>query len=912
MKYRFVKFVFCCVVLSLAMGAYAQNSVLSRNASFFEWPDKRGIPARDAILLKNRQAAAVQMQKGDTIWLRKAYEPILIYGDSEVQPEYGVACVENYFDMELEDSGRRLVVCQPEDADYVGIIISTSGGVTTLRGFTAGSPAQLYATLHVTQTAVAEGDTLTFSGRQTYFYPDNKIMTLKMYKPDGTFDFSVDYDKAGTIVRTVHTGDTLQYIEYYPSGSKRMSLTWSPGADSISWLGYTPAGRSKDNVEVNIMSVTNDGLMISALVTPALPANGYADLVTGRLTHNNMLDWISIRRKFQLIRSSYNEPAFIPVMAQRYSRDEDKLKSSPLTQYLKHKTNWRRYFSATDTPIKQGCFSFVVDKSNSIRDVQVQKSSGVADFDNEIVKAIKEIPICSKGGIWSRPLGSENETITAHDYEVRFYIVPTTDGRTQSGETRKIVQPDTTNVVHAGDSLWLTEIFDDSEIFGDYSLDSVYGKKMVFRVAYADLERIDQWNRLRVSNADKGQLLGIVDSVDYLGVALRVYRDVSCQQLHSMLHVNKWSMHEGDTLIPNGRQTYYYPTGEIKCERHFKDTGVFESEKTYDLSGRMINSQSRKDTVVLREFYPSGKLRQTYTFSPSRHKERWDSYDEDGNRLKKLFYNRLALYDDGVYIEYESTPSIPAGELPDTEVAQADYTIDRPVKYMHFHTSNMLPMALHPLWKEGRWRDKKEKYLIPRAYFTKNTGMFDAFALGDTIQGSYSCIVDHEGRIQTVTVDRSVGVDSLDREMVEAIRNMPIYSPGAIVRRKVGADVEEHIPHTYRMRFMFYTRAAKVSESVVMPEFPGGVEALKAYLNANVKYPKLAQQNGIQGRTVCQIVVDTDGTITDITILRSSHDANLDAEAVRVIRAMPKWSPALRQGKPVRAIYTIPVNFRLK
>lgn len=97
-----------------------------------------------------------------------------------------------------------------------------------------------------------------------------------------------------------------------------------------------------------------------------------------------------------------------------------------------------------------------------------------------------------------------------------------------------------------------------------------------------------------------------------------------------------------------------------------------------------------------------------------------------------------------------------------------------------------------------------------------------------------------------------------------------------------------------------------------MPEFPGGQQALFKYLSENVKYPVIAQENGIQGRVICQFVVNKDGAIVDVEVVRSGGDASLDKEAIRVIKSMPKWKPGQQRGKPVRVKYTVPVNFRLQ
>lgn len=97
-----------------------------------------------------------------------------------------------------------------------------------------------------------------------------------------------------------------------------------------------------------------------------------------------------------------------------------------------------------------------------------------------------------------------------------------------------------------------------------------------------------------------------------------------------------------------------------------------------------------------------------------------------------------------------------------------------------------------------------------------------------------------------------------------------------------------------------------------MPEFPGGQQALFKYLSENVKYPVIAQENGIQGRVICQFVVNKDGAIVDVEVVRSGGDPSLDKEAMRVIKSMPKWNPGKQRGKAVRVKYTVPVNFRLQ
>nr|WP_319401020.1 energy transducer TonB [uncultured Carboxylicivirga sp.] len=96
-----------------------------------------------------------------------------------------------------------------------------------------------------------------------------------------------------------------------------------------------------------------------------------------------------------------------------------------------------------------------------------------------------------------------------------------------------------------------------------------------------------------------------------------------------------------------------------------------------------------------------------------------------------------------------------------------------------------------------------------------------------------------------------------------------------------------------------------------MPEFPGGEEALRKFIAQSVKYPVIAQENGIQGRVYVSFVVNTKGAVTDVKIARGV-DPNLDKEAIRVVNSMPAWKPGKQRGKAVKVSYTVPINFVLQ
>src|SRR5690606_41001791 len=94
------------------------------------------------------------------------------------------------------------------------------------------------------------------------------------------------------------------------------------------------------------------------------------------------------------------------------------------------------------------------------------------------------------------------------------------------------------------------------------------------------------------------------------------------------------------------------------------------------------------------------------------------------------------------------------------------------------------------------------------------------------------------------------------------------------------------------------------------PEFPGGMDALAKFLRRHVVYPPAAQRANIAGKVVVQFVVEKDGSVGQVTVIKSVG-FGCDEEAVRVVKAMPKWSPGKQNGQPVRVYYTLPVSYTL-
>ena len=96
-----------------------------------------------------------------------------------------------------------------------------------------------------------------------------------------------------------------------------------------------------------------------------------------------------------------------------------------------------------------------------------------------------------------------------------------------------------------------------------------------------------------------------------------------------------------------------------------------------------------------------------------------------------------------------------------------------------------------------------------------------------------------------------------------------------------------------------------------MPEFPGGMAKLADYLAKNIKYPQMARESGIQGRVFVNFVVEPDGHVSNVNVMRSLG-GGCDEEAMRVVKSMPKWKPGKQRGKAVRVSYILPVNFKLQ
>lgn len=160
-------------------------------------------------------------------------------------------------------------------------------------------------------------------------------------------------------------------------------------------------------------------------------------------------------------------------------------------------------------------------------------------------------------------------------------------------------------------------------------------------------------------------------------------------------------------------------------------------------------------------------------------------------------------------------------------------------------------------------------------------------------------LVKEENQVKQMDdLDKKVAVGVKDQEgvkdrTVEAIRN----------------DIAVNTPPKEEVKQQVVEKIFDVVE--VPPTFPGGEGQLRAWLAANTKYPPVAEDNGIQGRVIVQFVVERDGSVSNVNVVRGV-DPSLDKEAARVVRSMPKWTPGKQNGQAVRARFNVPVVFKLQ
>lgn len=193
------------------------------------------------------------------------------------------------------------------------------------------------------------------------------------------------------------------------------------------------------------------------------------------------------------------------------------------------------------------------------------------------------------------------------------------------------------------------------------------------------------------------------------------------------------------------------------------------------------------------------------------------------------------------------------------------------------------------------------------SYLSENI-KYPAEAKENNIEGKVvvSFVVDTDGSVIDTKVVRSVG-GGCDEEAIRVVSSMPNWIPGKQKGKTV--KVSYNLPIKFALDD---TEKEEVFEVVeVMPVFPGGTKELMNYLANNIKYPVEAKKNEVSGRVFVTFVVEKNGSVNDVKILRGIG-SGCDVESIRVVSNMPNWTPGTQKGKPVRVQYSLPINFQLQ
>lgn len=230
--------------------------------------------------------------------------------------------------------------------------------------------------------------------------------------------------------------------------------------------------------------------------------------------------------------------------------------------------------------------------------------------------------------------------------------------------------------------------------------------------------------------------------------------------------------------------------------------------------------------------------------------------------------------------------------------------------------------------------NKDEVKKTPKANLERHRG---TYILMGMVLGVSILFFAFEWSTETRKLDENVIVqDVLAEEEIEITRRDPTPPPPppppepaapeeiVVVEEKVDTrmEIKTEDDQTQRQTEVYIPppppkpKQEEVTEEIFVvveeqPEFPGGNAAMMKFLSDNIRYPVIAQENGIQGRVICNFVVERDGSITDVQVVRGV-DPSLDREAIRVIQQMPRWKPGKQRGSAVRVRFTLPVVFRLQ
>lgn len=324
-------------------------------------------------------------------------------------------------------------------------------------------------------------------------------------------------------------------------------------------------------------------------------------------------------------------------------------------------------------------------------------------------------------------------------------------------------------------------------------------------------------------------------------------------------------------LILDGIQSNYRENGSIEKELYFqngfllKEIGYFpDGNKHYLFSGdeKILNGEYKI-------WFPNGQLNYSGAYKNNRKDGEFHMFDQKGSMVKQ-----------GVYQE---------GKLVAGEAVVHEIVYDNPEKPAVFnHGEETLDAYM------------KHKSLEMERLINIETGKHIDLKF----------IIDKTGKVANIESFSKLSDEEM-RLLNSFFGEMPEYKPATVEDVPVASTlilklILSNEGLAIRPDSQYFTNQSKE-----FPEFPGGQNMLKSYLSTNLRYPIEAAKKKIQGKVFVAYTVTEDGIITNVKVVRGI-DMYLDAEAVRVIKNMPKWTPGKIDGKPVRVSLTAPINFILQ
>ena len=333
-------------------------------------------------------------------------------------------------------------------------------------------------------------------------------------------------------------------------------------------------------------------------------------------------------------------------------------------------------------------------------------------------------------------------------------------------------------------------------------------------------------------------------------------------------------------LLRDGSRINYRKDGSISSELIYKENSL-QHQTFYYENGQKKASMGGNEKFLkgpLKMWYPNGQLSFSGNYNFNLKDGDFESYDESGNLTRKGVYkgNKL-ISGESVVMDLEyAKPDVPA-QFAKGEDAFNDYLEEK-----------TKDLEITREIKDDDYRD---------------------FQVG--------LHIDEKGHL--VNMEPLALTDTAEQHLIQFVfQDFPDFKPatleGCPVRSFLWLDL---VLTSQGMHDGFPENLLPGNDSIDnqtfflvedMPHFPGGELGLRKFIANNIRYPVYAQEHGIQGKVYVKFVIDQYGIVRNISVVKSV-DPELDAEAKRVISLSPRWKPGIQRGKPVRVIYTVPINF---